>query len=148
MNILKKRLFTAVMLTGALAAMPALAEDTYFKQDRGPLSPLFREGSCLYRVIYGTFFDIPFGAVQLYGGTCNFGSRLPYVILHVEPNQAIARSGDPSAGNDKCGPYISMTAAGPAGSNVTSMSVYFPATDSFKRFGSNGSPPPPANSCP
>ncbi len=100
MNILKKRLFTAVMLTGAMAATPALAGDTYFKQAPGPLSPQFREGSCIYKVIYGNFVDVP------------------------------------------------ISAAGPAGSSVTSMSVYFPATDSFKRFGANGITPLPANLCP
>ena len=146
MNALTRILFAVAIVGGAAGAMPASAAGvSEFRHPPNQLSRQFRDGSCLYKIIYGNFGSVPYATVHLYGGVCNSGQQQPLVVVDAQPDSQRWYSRSPSGGQDACGGYIAFQAAGTPGHIATNMWVYFPATDSWKRFGSTGQTTVPAS---
>jgi hypothetical protein len=149
MKTLMRLLLTIATVTGtAMVATPASAAVSYFRHPSNQLSRQFRDGSCIYKIIYGNFGSSPYATAHFYSGVCNSGSRQPEVYVEYQPNSGQTKSGSATGGIDGCGAYIAYSAVGPAGHIATNMWVYFPATDNWKYFGSTGNPTVPATSCP
>jgi hypothetical protein len=147
------RILCAVAMVGVVAgAMPASAAVSAFRYPRNKLSPQFREGSCLYKIIYGNYGNVPFAIVHVYdGGACMLGDRKPYVTVNYGREGRQANSGYFSAGvrgSDRCGTFTAFQATGEAGYDVNDMGVAFPVTGNLKLFSPrSGRPTVPARSC-
>ncbi len=149
-KILSRVLLTLAAITGVTAATSASAGGDYrFRHPPNRLSRQFRDGTCIYKIIYGNYGNTPYATVHLYSQSCftpKGGHPRAYVQYQPGSGTTISRGALPRI--DACGVYTGYQATGPAGRIATNMWVHFPVTGNWKRFGSSGLTPVPATSCP
>jgi hypothetical protein len=129
--------WTIAMLTTVGVAQPASATtDTYFQFPNDVLSRQFRDGNCIYKISYGDYGNMPYAQLRLFAGDC--GTDLyPLPIVTLTWSGGERNTPSVYGGSEPCGSFIGIQVVGGSaaiGHPATGMYVYFPRTDSRKRF--------------
>jgi hypothetical protein len=143
-TLLASALVLGAVVLGSTGAAPAGADPSDIDLEINHMSPQYRAGDCVYKIIYGNYGSAPYAGVRVYNTLC-FGSAVVVKSadgngIHYTSSQTVAHNGI-----DSCGAYWTIQATGPnPGYGIGAR--FHPADGGTLRYASDGTSSQPVYS--